>query len=129
MEAIMIHLDTHVVVWLYAGMLEKIPAPVRVKLEQNTLAISPMVVLELQYLYEIKRMVRKAWSVVNDLSQQIGLTLAETPFLKVVQAATEIHWTRDPFDRMIVGQAMVENVALITADRIIKRHFSQTFWD
>jgi PIN domain nuclease of toxin-antitoxin system len=129
MEAMMIHLDTHVVVWLYAGMLEKIPAQVKVKLEQDTLAISPMVLLELQYLYEIKRIARKAQNVFNDLTQQIGLVLAEAPFSKVVQAASELRWTRDPFDRMIVGQAMVENVSLITADRIIRRHVKRAFWD
>ena len=46
----LIHLDTHVVCWLYAGRLELLSPAARGAIERATLAVSPMVGLELQYL-------------------------------------------------------------------------------
>jgi PIN domain nuclease of toxin-antitoxin system len=37
------HLDTHVVVWLYAGEVERFPDAARAALERDTLAVSPAV--------------------------------------------------------------------------------------
>ncbi len=50
-----VYLDTHVVIWLYSGNLELIPKPVQTILNLNDLLISPIVKLELEYLFEIKR--------------------------------------------------------------------------
>ena len=47
------YLDTHLVVWLYAGQVELIPHSVREILENSNLLLSPMVDLELEYLFEI----------------------------------------------------------------------------
>jgi PIN domain nuclease of toxin-antitoxin system len=54
--AAMIHLDTHAVVWLAAGELERFASSVRLLLEHAECAVSPMVRLELDYLYEIGRL-------------------------------------------------------------------------
>ena len=43
----MIFLDTHIMVWLYAGLLEKIPTRIQHQLESADLYISPMVELHL----------------------------------------------------------------------------------
>ncbi len=51
----MIYLDTHVVVWLYAGLTARLRPAARDLLNTSDLAISPMVFLELQYLYETGR--------------------------------------------------------------------------
>ena len=52
----MIHLDTHVVVWLYLAEVERLPARAREAIEAEDLEISPMVLLELQSLREIGRL-------------------------------------------------------------------------
>ena len=49
MEA-MIFLDTHVVIWLYAGEVERFPRRVQSRLESEALFISPIVLLEMQGL-------------------------------------------------------------------------------
>ena len=53
-----IYLDTHVVLWLSEGLVERLPKAARRSIEENDLLFSPMVRLELQYLYEIKRCTR-----------------------------------------------------------------------
>jgi len=47
-----------VLVWLAGGEVEKISAPAAEAIRKSDLVISPMVLLELQYLFEIKRLVR-----------------------------------------------------------------------
>jgi PIN domain nuclease of toxin-antitoxin system len=47
-----IYLDTHAVAWLYAKELSRFTSKGLEGLEANELLISPMVSLELEYLYE-----------------------------------------------------------------------------
>ena len=51
----MIYADTHVVAWLYAGRPDLIPPRARRLIEDNPLLVSPMVALELEYLFETGR--------------------------------------------------------------------------
>jgi len=127
MEA-MIHLDTHVVAWLYAGRLDLFPPDTRSHLETKDLVISPMVILELDYLKEIGRTNESGKTVVDDLTARIGLTISPTPFLQIIMSARELSWTRDPFDRIIVGHSIADDCRLITADSKISNHYTGAFW-
>ena len=125
----MIHLDTHVIAWLYQGHVQLIPAPVRALLEEHDLAMSPMAGLELRYLFEIDRVSVPEDVVLAYLARKTGLSVDPTPFADVVACATSLDWTRDPFDRLIVGQAMAAGAPLITKDLRIREHFPQATWD
>lgn len=126
--AALIYLDTHVVAWLYAGELEGIPATARERIEANDLWISPAVQLELSLLFEIGRTTAPADTVITALHREIGLAVCDLPFSEVVTAASIVHWTRDPFDRLIVGQAEARQAPLLTKDRLIRQHFSLAVW-
>jgi PIN domain nuclease of toxin-antitoxin system len=123
-----IYLDTHVVAWLYAGKLELFPTAVRSRLETEDLLISPIVELELQYLFELERTSEPGRVVVDDLEREIGLTRCELPFNQVVAAALHHDWTRDPFDRLIVAQAQVRRTPLLTKDGDIRGHYPEAVW-
>lgn len=124
----MIHLDTHVVAWLYAGAVERIPPGVLRRIDQGALGISPMVELELQYLYEIGRTRSPGREVVADLAMRIGLTRSELAFVDVVERAASLGWTRDPFDRIIVATAIADGCGLITCDERIRANFMGAWW-
>ena len=124
----MIHVDTHVVVWLYAGDVERFTPAVRARLEAEDLKISPIVQLELDYLHEIRRISTDGASIVVDLTKRVGLSIDETPFLHAVTRAGKLAWTRDPFDRMIVGQALAAGVKLLTRDASIRKHTRAAIW-
>jgi PIN domain nuclease of toxin-antitoxin system len=121
-------LDTHVVAWLYAGEVERFTPSVRQLLDEETLVISPIVQLELTNLHEIGRLSVGGSDVVADLRERVGLTLSEQPLTAVVAAAAGLSWTRDPFDRLIVGDAMAANSALVTKDDTILSHCSLARW-
>jgi PIN domain nuclease of toxin-antitoxin system len=123
-----IYLDTHVVAWLYAGELDLFPKVVRTMLERDELLISPMVEFELQYLFEAKRTAEPGHVVVESLEREIGLARCGLPFAQVVTTALRQHWTRDPFDRIIVGQAQARRLPLLTKDDSIRRHYPDAVW-
>jgi PIN domain nuclease of toxin-antitoxin system len=123
------YLDTHVVAWLFAQGVRLFPSEVVERMRAaDELRISPMVRLELQYLFEIGRVTRPAASVLGTVSPVIGLEMCRAPFEAVVRDAEAISWTRDPFDRLIVAQAALYQATLLTRDEIIRKHFSDAFW-
>lgn len=126
--ASLIYLDTHVVAWLFAGELKRIPAKARNAINRNDLLISPMVLVELQFLIEIGRFTAPVTEVVETLGQDIGLKTCDLPFEQVARGALELTWTRDPFDRLIVSQAALRETSLVTTDRKIRTHYPRTLW-
>jgi PIN domain nuclease of toxin-antitoxin system len=128
LEAV-IHLDTHVIVWLYDGQTARFPDTVKGALEENALLFSPMVELELEYLYEIGRLQVNSTAVLTDLKERIGIRVSSAHFEKIIEHARDLRWTRDPFDRVIVATAMADDVALITRDATILANYALARWD
>lgn len=124
----MIYLDTHVVVWLYAGFTERFSDSIQTLLNEQELLISPVVRLELQYLHEIQRITVNADAVLADLAQRLGLTVCPKPFDIIISQAILIPWTRDPFDRVLVAHASVDNNILISKDQTIREHYALARW-
>lgn len=124
----MIYLDTHVVVWLYAGELARLSQPAKELINDNEIAISPIVRLELQYLYEIQRITVEADDIVFDLSDRIGLKICDKNFNTIISGAFGFSWTRDPFDRIIVSNASINNNNLVTKDQNILEHYENAMW-
>jgi PIN domain nuclease of toxin-antitoxin system len=123
-----VYLDTHAVVWLYNNDLSKFPQQTLELIDNSNLFISPMVVLELGYLYEIKRLNKPAKTLLEALRQEIDLQVCPCSFASVANNALTQTWTRDPFDRIIVAQADVNQSVLISKDTVIQSNYSKAFW-
>jgi len=128
MRWILIYVDTHIAVWLYAGLLEKFSQTIRATLNENEIFISPIVRLELQYLFEIERVKEPADHIVMDLSDRIGVRVCDKDFNAVVSRALTLSWTRDPFDRLIVANAALNDHILISKDPNILEHYAHARW-
>jgi PIN domain nuclease of toxin-antitoxin system len=121
-----IYLDTHVAAALYQPELKAFSAAALSALEQEgDLRISPIVLLELESLHEIKRTRVPAARIVAVLATEIGLKVCDLAFSGIVQQALEERWTRDPFDRLILAHARVNDGVLITRDQTIRRRYSR----
>jgi PIN domain nuclease of toxin-antitoxin system len=123
-----VFLDTHIAVWLYAGLIEKISETAKQTIEANDLLISPMVKLELLYLFEIGRITVKPDTIINNLFAAIGLKISETPLQQIIEKALNITWTRDVFDRLLSAEAMVVGGEFITADENIISNLKLAIW-
>jgi len=49
-------------------------------------------------------------------------------FEAVVAESLALIWTRDPFDRLIVATAALNQAPLITRDRRIQEHYARSVW-
>jgi PIN domain nuclease of toxin-antitoxin system len=88
-----------------------------------------MVLVELEYLYEIGRLTLPAKDIVRKLEHELGLRLCDLLFADVARAALDEKWTRDAFDRIIVAQARLNGLApLISSDEEIAKHYPRTVW-
>jgi PIN domain nuclease of toxin-antitoxin system len=122
----MTYLDTHIVEDIGRGKLSSLGKEARRVFRRETeFRISPMVLLELEYLNEIGRIRAGAREVISRFRATIGLSVCDLPFEDVaIQAAAE-SWTRDPFDRIIVAQARLAKAILITRDTNILANYSK----
>ena len=124
-----IFVDTHVVVWLYIGNTELFSKMALEKIRKNELYISPVVKLELRYLYEIGRINEKPEKILKSLNKEIGLKVSENSFGDIINEAIKLSWTRDPFDRIITAHASINGVRLITKDTSILSNYKHAIWD
>ncbi|MBI4987907.1 MAG: PIN domain-containing protein [Rhodocyclales bacterium] len=124
----LIHLDTHIVCWLYEARVDLLSELARAAIERGRLFVSPIVDLELQYLHEIGRITKGPAAVLSVLAAEIGLAVDKHPLEEIVGRARELHWTRDPFDRLIVASALLAGGRLVTKDTLIRKHCKSALW-
>jgi PIN domain nuclease of toxin-antitoxin system len=122
------YLDTHVVIRLFLGDVQKLSVEARNTIEEEDLLVSPAVVLELELLHEIGRLRPTALKLIDVLERDLGLRICNLPFSRVVQHALKERWGRDPFDRLIVANAKANDATLVTQDQKIRRNYSRAIW-
>lgn len=121
-------LDTHAAVALAAGRTEVFGPASADLLERAALFVSPVVRLELAFLFELGRIKVGADDVLGDLVAACGVVVSDDPIQAVVGHAMVLSWTRDPFDRLLVATAALHRAPLITRDRPIHEHFERAVW-
>jgi len=123
------YLDTNVVVWLAQGDLSRITPAAQALLEEGELRISPMVLIELEYLYEVRRILLPAREILLKIEYELGVQVCDLSFSRITQVVIDEKWTRDPFDRTIVAHAKANGLAvLLTADEEIRKHYPKAIW-
>jgi PIN domain nuclease of toxin-antitoxin system len=124
-----VYVDTQVVVWLAEANLAKISRKAITLMNNGDIRISPMAVIELQYLYEIRRIVVSPPGILMKLGVEIGMTVCDHPFPIIAETALGETWTRDPFDRIIVAHAKANGAApLLTKDELILANYPNARW-
>lgn len=87
-----------------------------------------MVAMELETLFEARKLKPEPQQVLNILEREHALSRSEARFDAIIEAARSFAWTRDPFDRLIVANAITDGVRLITADETILANFKDAVW-
>ena len=95
---------------------------------EDQILLSPMVLLEMQMLYEGGRLKRSASEIAADLTAFIGARVCTYPFGLVVEQALLENWTTDPGDRLITAHARARRATLITRDPQILANYDLGVW-
>lgn len=118
------NLDTNVAVWLAQGDLGRLTSAAKARLETSDLLISPIVLLELEYLYEVWWHSAAGFATCNRSWPPSWVFPCAS-----AGAALDEKWTRDPFDRMIVANAKANGIALlVSSDEEIRKHYARAVW-
>ncbi len=112
-------LDTHILLWSLVDH-PRLNDEIRSVLDSNELYVSSLSCFEIQH----KRVINKLHGdvEVNELFES-GL-FKELPF-NAQHAEYTINLPlihRDPFDRMLIAQSIVEGIPLVTSDRYIQQY-------
>jgi PIN domain nuclease of toxin-antitoxin system len=119
-EETMILLDTHAAIWVHdrharAANLMRLGVQ---------LYVSPVTLLELQVLTESGRMRLRRSSTPRQLMSDERWAEDDPPSADLFDAALDVGWTRDVFDRLLVAHARLRRWRLATADASILEHLS-----
>jgi PIN domain nuclease of toxin-antitoxin system len=122
-------LDTNALILFHQGD-QKIISRNAVKYfdEADELYISPIVLLELQYLKEVGRIRYSANAIIDYMHNVHGIEVEEQGFSSAVRSALQLSWTRDPFDRIITAHASIYEAWLLTKDDQIRSHYDKAVW-
>jgi PIN domain nuclease of toxin-antitoxin system len=116
-------LDTHVLLWLL-GDPDRVPGSVRTELADrtNALLVSAASALEISTKVRIGKL--HAPTLPTTLARRVTDLGATTVPVTMEHAllAGAMRWEhRDPFDRILVAQATLEELVLVTVDAAITR--------
>jgi PIN domain nuclease of toxin-antitoxin system len=121
-------LDTHLVVWWMAGEASRISKKALGALGSE--GMDPIVSAATIWEVAIKRGLGKL-DVPGDLLAQLeeaGVELLPvTPRHANLVASLPLHH-RDPFDRLLVAQAMLEGLPLVSDDASVRRYDVEVVW-
>jgi PIN domain nuclease of toxin-antitoxin system len=124
-----IYLDTHALIWLNPGEAAHLSRRANRAIESDDeLLVSPMVLLELENLHEIGRFRYSPEDWMASVGAHFGIRVCSFPFGLVIDMARREKWTRDPFDRIIVGHARARNASLITNDDQMLHNYPLAIW-
>ncbi len=117
-------LDTHLLLWA-AGMPEQLPAPARVLIEspEHELIFSAASLWEVTIKAGLgrddfqvdARVLRRG--LLDNGYHELPITSAHAV---AVSGLPSLH--RDPFDRLLVAQALTEGITLLTSDALVAQY-------
>lgn len=114
-------LDTPILLWVLAQP-DALTAPERRLLtdEGHHFFIPTMSVLEIGFLNEIKRIKIDVTEVTSEINRHPRMMLKSFDEMALL-FSLKLSGNRDPFDRVILGQALATNTKIITRDRWMKK--------
>jgi PIN domain nuclease of toxin-antitoxin system len=119
-EKTVILLDTHAAIWLH----DHRPRGVALERLGKPLYVSPATLLEMQVLTEAGRVRLRRGSTPREVIADRRWAQDDPPSLDWFEAALDVGWTRDVFDRLLVAHARLRRWRLATSDMSIIEHLN-----
>ena len=124
-------LDTHVMLWFLEDSPELSTKSRRIlKNAEHELFWSVVSYWELSVKFSLGRLeLDKEWPALLEREKKVNRIQDLPLYQKHCEPHLKLPWHhKDPFDRLLICQAMVENMILMTKDRHIKKYKFKTVW-
>ena len=122
-------LDTHALLWALSAP-DKLPAALRqdIRAAGNDVYSSIASAWEIAIKVALKRLDFEVNSLANSLAAS-GIQTLDISLQHVARVAELPLHHRDPFDRMLVAQALCESMTLVSRDRALARYGVKLLWE
>lgn len=124
--------DTHVFLWWITDS-PRLSEQARdiVGNSENRLFFSTASGWEIAIKAGLGKIIFKTDNLFNFIKEQLEIN-SFTPLPVQMNHALHVnklpHLHRDPFDRMLIAQAQLENLPIVTGDRQIAKYYVETIW-
>ena len=122
-------LDTHVFVWAM-GQVSRLPPSIAeaIRNPDNDVFLSAVSVYEIEYKRERDAFLRRLPVDLLPAAEALPAAWLAIDARHAASAARLDRDHKDPWDRLIVAQAMVEGLVLVSADATLKKFGSEILW-
>lgn len=123
-------LDTHALIWFLTGdkNLSKKSKEI-IENQDNSIFISVSTIWEIAIKISLNKFkFQKGFKNFLDLIDNNGFEIIPISFEHALAVSSLEFIHRDPFDRLIVAQALTENMDIITKDEYITQYHIKTIW-
>ena len=124
-------LDTHTLLWLVENDPQLSQAALDLLVDPgNELLLSPATYWELAIKISIRKyqLADPLADYIAEAVQLYGLSILPIDVKHAEAIVTLPHHHKDPFDRMLIAQSIVENVALVSSDDAFDAYPIQRLW-
>lgn len=124
-------LDTHTFIWWDSHMAKLSPKALDICQEQaNTLTLSVASVWEMQIKHQLGKLsLQLPLGEILETQKQdnaLEILLVDVPHVLALDQLPMHH--RDPFDRLLIAQANVEQLILLSCDPVFKKYPINVMW-
>ncbi len=122
-------LDTHTLLWFLSDDQKLSKAALEIIMKEETIYVSIASLWETAIKKSIGKLeLHYSIQEIGDLCNEkaISILQIQPKHLEKIIDLKNIH--NDPFDRLIISQAITENITIITKDSIISQYSVKTFW-
>ncbi len=124
-------LDTHAFVWWNIDPSKLSPLVLQLyKNKSNQLFLSKASIWEMQIKLNLGKLTLPASlsTIIRVQRRRNSIFIMPIKLSHIYNLATLPNHHKDPFDRLLISQALVENLPLITSDADIAKYAVQTVW-
>jgi len=124
-------LDTHTLIWFSGGNQKMLSAKSRSAIEDitNDKFVSIASFWEIAIKASLGKLsVKKSLSALNNFMDENGIILLPVLVEHTIQLLNLKFHHRDPFDRLLIAQAIEENFHVVTRDKNFSLYNIKTIW-
>jgi PIN domain nuclease of toxin-antitoxin system len=119
--------DSHVLLWFVAGDRRRISAAMRARIEAADATVSSASLWEIAIKTALSKL--NAPDDLPERVQDLGFELLTVTSEHAWQVRSLPHHHGDPFDRMLIAQAQLERLPIVTADAAFDDYEVAVIWE